>query len=202
MMNYPLTLSFKIISFGPQLRITDASGQEVMFVHQKALKLKEDVRVYRDSSKTQELYQIGADRVIDFSAQYNFRANGRELGSSKRDGMKSLWKVRYNVMDPTGTPTHQIGEDNPWIKMADAVAESIPVVGMFAGYFFNPSYTLGKLNGSPEAEPTPVLTVTKQPAFFESQFTIEKVGDIADEEEEIRLLLGVLMMTLLERRRG
>ena len=39
MLNYPLTLSFKIIAFNPQVRITDSAGYLVMYVKQKALAL-------------------------------------------------------------------------------------------------------------------------------------------------------------------
>ena len=39
MFNYPLTLSFKIIAFNPQVKITDAAGQTVLYIKQRALAL-------------------------------------------------------------------------------------------------------------------------------------------------------------------
>jgi putative transposase len=41
-MHYPLQLSFKIVAFAPQLKVTDASGATVCFVRQKMFKLSTD----------------------------------------------------------------------------------------------------------------------------------------------------------------
>lgn len=196
---YPLKMSFKIISFGPQIFVRDAGGREVFFVHQKAFKLKEDVGVYSDSSKSREMYRIKADRVIDFSARYHLTdsASGMELGSVKREGMRSIWKASYNIFGSGEQITHHIKEDNAWVKVMDAMLGEIPVLGIFSGYFFNPSYTV--FQSGPE---TPILHIKKLPAFFEGAFEIRKVNEPANESEETRLLLSVMMMTLLERMRG
>jgi len=196
---YPLTLGFKVLAFGPQISIRNASGTEVMYVHQKALKLKEDIHVYTDSKKTQTLFNIKADKIIDFSAKYTFtNANGMVVGSVKREGMRSIWKASYNVMDENGNVVGHIKEDNPWIKVADAVLNELPVVGLFTGYLFNPTYTLYR--GSDES--TPVLHLKKQPAFLEGKFTLEQHNPPQNTAEETRSLLAVLMMVLLERMRG
>lgn len=197
-MNYPLNMSFKVISWGPQVTVTDASGQEVMFVHMKALKLKEDVAIYRNSSKTQEIGRIRADRVIDFSARYRFidSNSGQEIGSVKREGMRSLWKASYNVLAPGSDQiTHHLKEDNPWVRVLNTVLMDVPLLGMFSGYFFNPSYTLFA-SGSE----TPIYTLVKQPAFFEGKFEVNMVGQAGN--DEARLLFSLIMITLLERMRG
>jgi len=51
-MNYPLQLSFKIVAFAPQLKVTDANGATVCFVRQKMFKLKEAVEVFTDEART------------------------------------------------------------------------------------------------------------------------------------------------------
>lgn len=45
------------------------------------------------------------------------------------------------------------------------------------------------------------MRITKQPAFFEGKFLIEKVGHVSP-REELNLFLSFLMLLLLERRRG
>ncbi len=40
MFGYPLNLSFKVIAFNPQVKITDSAGNTVLYVKQKALALK------------------------------------------------------------------------------------------------------------------------------------------------------------------
>jgi len=195
---YPLKMNFKIISFGPQIYVRDASGKDVFFVHQKALKLKEDVVVYSDSSKTNELFRMKADRIIDFSARYSFSdsKNSMALGSVKREGMRSLFKSSYNIFDGE-TVTHHLKEDNPWIKFLDALLGEVPILGMFTGYFLNPTYTLYRSGAE-----APTLHLKKLPAFLEGAFSIEKVGETSGENEEARLLLSLMMITLLERMRG
>lgn len=194
-MEYPLTLSFKIIAIARQLALRDAGGRLVCYVKQKAFKLKEAVTVFADEAQTTPLYTIAADRVIDFSAQYHFTdAHGRRLGSVKRQGMRSLWKARYEVLSAAGQPM-TIQEANPWTKVLDSVVGEVPVVGMFTGYLFHPAYVLSDAGGAP------LLRLEKQPAFLEGRFTVQKLGHLSGDVETVALL-SLVMVILLERRRG
>lgn len=197
MLNYPLQLTFKIAAFAPQIRVTDASGNLVFYVKQKLFKLKEAVGVFADEAQTQKLYEINADRVIDFSARYSFTdTQGQSLGAVKRQGMKSLFKAHFDVFqDGSDQPALTIQETNPWTKFFDALFSQIPIVGMFSGYVFHPVYEVARPDGAA------VMTLKKQPAFFEGKFTIEKQAEVSDDEER-RIMLSVLMMLLLERMRG
>jgi uncharacterized protein YxjI len=194
-MQYPLNLSFKVIALAPQVSVTDAAGQQLFYVKQKLFKLKEAVNVYADTAQTRLLYTIKADRILDFSAQYHFAdSGGAALGSVKRDGMRSLWRARYNIQNGTG-PDVTVREENPWIRVVDGIFDQIPLVGMFSGYFFHPAYLVADGQGRP------LMRLVKQPAFFEGKFTIEKLAPL-DPAAETRILLGLLMMVLLERSRG
>ncbi|MDA0246370.1 MAG: hypothetical protein OT477_23405 [Chloroflexi bacterium] len=194
-MQFPLTLSFKKIALSPQITVTDAQGQLLFYVKQKLFKLKEAVTVFADVEQTQPLYTISADRVIDFSARYQFNdTTGNPLGSIKRQGMKSIWKSHYEVYDGEQLVAH-IQEENAWIKVLDGLFNEIPIVGLFTGYLFNPTYLITRPDG------TLIVRLKKQPAFFESQFTIEEAEDI-NETAELRTVLAIIMMTLLERTRG
>lgn len=195
-MNYPLQLSFKLLALASQIYVRDANGQLIGYVKQKLFKFKEDINVFADEDQTQHLYNIKADRVIDFSARYNFTAsNGQPLGSIKRRGMRSILKANYEVYDERETQVYQIHEENAWIKVIDSLIGEIPILGMFSGYLFNPAYIVERMDGSQ------VARIAKQPAFFEGVFQLEPRSQIAP-EEEARVLLAVLTMTLLERSRG
>jgi uncharacterized protein YxjI len=194
-MEYPANFSFKIMALSPQLAVTDAGGNLVYYVKQKVFKLKEEVTVFSDREQTQPLYKINADRVIDFSARYHFSDTaGNALGSVKRQGMKSLWKARYDILDGEEIVMN-IAEENPWIKVADAMFGQIPLVGIASGYLFHPKYLISRADG------TPVLRLTKEPAFFEGKFRLDELADISEAEEQ-RAILSLLMMVLLERARG
>lgn len=195
-MNYPLQLSFKLLAIASQIYVRDANGNLLGYVKQKLFKFKEDINVFADEGQTQHLYNIKADRVIDFSAKYNFTAaNGQPLGSIKRRGMRSIFRAHYEVYDERDQQIYQIHEENGWIKVIDALVGELPVIGMFTGYLFNPAYIVERMDGSK------VARLAKQPAFFEGVFQLEPLTQIAA-EEEARVLLSVLTMTLLERARG
>ncbi|MCY7376676.1 MAG: hypothetical protein LH472_12015 [Pyrinomonadaceae bacterium] len=195
-MNYPLTLTFKLLALASQIYVRDANGNLVGYVKQKLLKLKEDINVFADENQTQLLFNIKADRVIDFAAQYNFTdSRGNLLGSIKRKGMRSLWRTHYLIFDAQNQQVLEINEESAWVKVIDALVGEIPVVGMFTGYVFNPAYIVSKTNSSP------VVRLQKQPAFFESKFQVTAQTPLSPAEENL-VFLGVLTMTLLERARG
>jgi hypothetical protein len=194
-MNYPLQVSFKILALARQLSVTDAGGNLVFYVKQKAFKLKESVTVFADASQTQPLYFINAARILDFSARYLFTdTGGASLGSVQRKGMKSIWKAHYDILDGEQV-TMTVREENAWTKVIDSVVGEIPIVGMFTGYMFHPAYLVSRPSGAV------VLRLEKKPAFLEGKFAVEKHAEL-DKTEETRALLSLIMMILLERGRG
>ena len=195
-MNFPLFFSFKLLALASQIYIRDSAGGSVGYVKQKLLKLKEEINVYSDDTQTSLLCTIKADRVIDFSARYNFTdANGNRLGSIKREGMRSIWRAHYDIADGMDREVMNIREENGWVKVFDSLFGELPIVGMFTGYLFNPSYIIYRSEG------TPIARLTKMPAFFEGKFQLDLLSSITP-DEETRLILSCLTMTLLERARG
>ena len=196
-MNFPIDFTFKLLAIASQIYIRDASGNLIGYVKQKLFKLKEDINIFADENQTQLLFNIKADRVIDFSAQYNFtNASGQFLGAIKRRGMRSIWKANYEISDQSGQQVLQINEESAWTKVFDALLGEVPVLGMFTGYLFNPAYIVSRMDN------TPVLRLQKQPAFFESKFQLTPQNQFAASGEETLVLLSSLAMTLLERSRG
>jgi uncharacterized protein YxjI len=194
-LSYPLTLSFKIVALAPQLSVKDANGNLVAYVKQKLFKLKEAVTVFADERQTQSMYTLNADRILDFSARYNFAdAQGNPIGSVKRRGMKSIWSAHYDIMDGDNV-IMSIKEANPWVKVVDAFLSEVPILGIFSGYILHPVYLVSREDG------TVVMRLEKQPAFFEGKFAVEKKMPLSEAEEK-RVLLSLIMMLLLERARG
>jgi uncharacterized protein YxjI len=194
-MEYPLELSFKIFALTPQISVTDASGRLVFYVKLKMFKLKELVTIFADEAQTQPIYHINADRIIDFSARYHFSdVYGTNLGSVKREGVRSLWKAHYDILDGE-TTLMTIREQDPWVRVADGCIGQIPIIGLISGFIFHPKYLVSR------ADETVVMRLEKQPSFFESKFIIKKEMDLM-EGDETRILLSLMMMILLERARG
>jgi uncharacterized protein YxjI len=194
-MQYPLQLSFKLLALAPQIYVRDSTGTVRMYVKQKLMKLKEQVVVFASESMTQELYHIRANKVIDWSAQYNFTTpDGTAIGAVRRKGMRSLWKAHYEIMNGDQL-AFNLREENPWAKVGDALFSEIPVLGIFAGYVFHPKYIVTRPDGQV------VMRASKQPAFMEGKYAIDKLAELTPEEEGVSAL-SILMLLLLERRRG
>lgn len=195
MLDYPLDLSFKIVTLGTRVRVTDAAGREVAYLRKKKFRLKEEVTVYTDEAQNRTLFRIKADRMLDFSANYSIRdGDGRLLGAVGRRGMRSLWRSSYSIVDANGSGIAEIREENPWIKVADRALESLPLGDALGGLFFNPAYLI-------ELRSKPVLRLRKRRAVLEGRFTLDKLAEIPENEEKI-LLASTLMMLIFERDRG
>ncbi|HEX7261730.1 MAG TPA: hypothetical protein VF258_07945 [Luteolibacter sp.] len=194
---YPLTLSFKVLALASQATVTDATGRTIIYTKQKLFKFREHLEIWTDASQGTRLAEIKANKVIDWSARYFFTdAQGGEIGSVGRRGWRSIWKAHYESFNPgDNTPDFSIHEENAWTKVADSFLSDLPIIGMFSGYLFHPSYLASRTDGSP------ALRMTKQPAFWEGRFKLEKLGDMTP-REELNLFLSFLMLVLLERRRG
>ena len=195
-MNFPIEFSFKILAIANQIYVSDAGGSLIGYVKQKLFKLREDINIFADEAQTQLKYNIKADRIIDFSARYTFTNDrGSVLGAIKREGMRSIWRARYQVFDTPGTQVLKISEEDPWVKIADALFGEIPILGFFTGYLFHPKYIITRMDDRE------VARLEKQAAFFEGKFQLTSLGHMSAEEEEL-ILLSFLMMALLERGRG
>lgn len=195
-LQYPLKLKFNITSLSNDFTATDASGNTIAYVRQKMFKLVDEINVFSSENMLEQLFTIKANKWIDFSAAYTFTNQlGIELGKVARKGWASLWKAHYESINTLGVSDYTIREEKAFIKVLDGLFSEIPIIGMLTGYVFNPSYIV--TNGNGQA----VLRLKKEASFFGRNFTIEKLADIPSKDDS-RLLLSLMMMILLERRRG
>ena len=194
--SYPLDFVFNLLAINPQFSVTDANGGSVAFIKQKAFKFKEDVSVFRDESQKDLLYKIKADKWLDWSASYKFTdSSGNSLGRVARKGAKSIFKAHYELFDENDQQDLLIKENSFMVRFLDALVGGIPIIGIFTGYFLNPSYNISRPDG------TVVALFSKKPSFVGRRFKVEKMNEF-EQGEEKRILLGLMMMVLLERSRG
>ena len=99
---------------GKEFYFDDPSGNVVFYAKMKAFKLKEDIRLYSDASKSAEILTIKARQIIDFSACYDVMdtASGQKVGAFKRRGLHSLVKDKWIIMDAADREIGEIGEDS------------------------------------------------------------------------------------------
>lgn len=195
-LQFPITFTFKIGTISNDFYASDAKGKVIAYVRQKLFKLVDHIEVYSDESRNKKLYDIKANKWIDFSATYTFYDDhNNKAGSVGRKGMRSLWKASYSIMDKNDNPIFEITEENVWIKVLDGLVEGIPVLNLLTGYFLNPSYLISDQKG------TQPYRIKKEPSLFGRRFIVNKLTNTT-EENEIAVLLGTMMMLVLERDRG
>ncbi|MGV3540288.1 MAG: hypothetical protein ACO1OQ_10780 [Rufibacter sp.] len=195
-LHFPLDFQFKVTTLANDFTVSDASGLTVCYVRQKMFKLVEEVNVFNNESRSEQLYTIKANKWIDFSAAYVFTdSNGRDIGRVARKGWASMWKAHYEVYDQNQQQDFTIREGSVWVRVGDALLSEIPLVNLLTGYFFNPSYHVTRPDG------TVVAILKKQKSFFGRKFTVTQESDL-DAAEQERIVLSLVMMILMERRRG
>lgn len=96
------------------LRIYNPQEQLVLYCQQKMFKLKEDIRVYADETKTRELLNIQARQIVDFSAYYDVIDSmyGTKIGGLRRRGFRSLVQDEWEVFDNQDKPIGILKEDS------------------------------------------------------------------------------------------
>lgn len=99
---------------GAKFHVYDRNDRLIGYSQQKAFKLKEDLRIFTDESKSQELLSINARSVIDFGAAYDVTdsATGRKIGALRRKGFTSILRDAWMVLDGNDHQVGAISEDS------------------------------------------------------------------------------------------
>lgn len=96
------------------MRIFTPQDQLVLFSQQKIFKLKEDIRVYADETKSRELLNIQARQIIDFSAYYDVIDSqySTKVGGLRRKGFRSIVQDEWEVFDQRENLIGSLKEDS------------------------------------------------------------------------------------------
>lgn len=94
--------------------IYDAQSQLIGYCRKKAFKLREDLQVYTNDSMQTTILSIKARNIIDFSATYDVTdpLTGERVGALRRQGLHSLARDRWLVLDPSDVEICVIEEDS------------------------------------------------------------------------------------------
>ena len=112
-------LKRQAIAMTGKFRFYAPSGNLVMFSEQKMFKLKEDIRVYADEEKTQEILLVQARQIIDFSAAYDVidATTNENVGTLRRKGLRSMLRDEWEVLTPAGQVIGLLFEDSVGLAM-------------------------------------------------------------------------------------
>ena len=112
-------LKRQAIAMTGKFRFYDPNGQLVLFSEQKMFKLREDIRVYSDESKSQEVLSIKARQIVDFSAAYDVvdATNNEHVGTLRRKGLRSMLRDEWEVLNADGQVIGLLFEDSMGLAM-------------------------------------------------------------------------------------
>ena len=102
------------IALTGKFRFYDPAGRLVLFSEQKMFRLKEDIRIYGDESKTQEVLSVKARQIMDFSAAYDVvdTQMNQKVGALRRKGWSSLVRDEWEVLDAGDNVIGKLFEDS------------------------------------------------------------------------------------------
>ncbi|MEM6750604.1 MAG: hypothetical protein AAGA57_00410 [Planctomycetota bacterium] len=110
------TLRRKVLKIlGARFHVYDPDGNLALYVKLKALKVREDIRLYADEEMTRELLRISTKSWIDFSGGYQvFDSETDEpLGTLQRKGLKSSFlRDEWLVLDAQGVELAKVVEES------------------------------------------------------------------------------------------
>jgi uncharacterized protein YxjI len=107
-------LKRQVFALTGKLRFYNPQEQLVVFVEQKMFRLREDIRLYADEAKSQEILLIQARNIIDFNAAYDVvdPIETRKIGTLRRKGWRSMVRDEWEVLDATDQVVGMLFEDS------------------------------------------------------------------------------------------
>ena len=101
---------------GEEFHIYSDESMRSMIGYSKmaALKLKEDIRVYSDESKSTELLIIKQKGILDLTGGFSIvdGQTGESLGTLRRKGMKSILRDSWILVDDKENVIGSLGEES------------------------------------------------------------------------------------------
>jgi len=112
-------LKRQVFALTGKLRFYNPQNELVLYVEQKMFRLREDIRVFSDESKAQELLLIQARNILDFSAAYDVidSGSGQKVGVLRRKGLRSMLRDEWEVLDAGDQPIGMLFEDSVGLAM-------------------------------------------------------------------------------------
>ena len=193
-LKFPFDIKFHVATLSNDFSVSDANNQPIFYVREKMFSWRDVIKVYHDSSKKEELYQLRSNKIIDFQQTFTIAdANGNTIGKARRKTFKSFWTATFHIYDANDNHLYTIKERSGFTRMMDGMVGEIPVLGFFSGYIFNPKYVLTDLNGKEYME------ASKEPSFFGRKF---KLNQFNSSEDDSLFVLSFMMMLISDRNRG
>jgi uncharacterized protein YxjI len=106
-------------------------GSPIVYIRQKKLATREDIRFLADEAETQELFRLKARSVLDIGgARYDVvAADGSPIGRLEHIFGKSLLRSTWRIVGADETEVGIAHERNVYLAIARRVIDFVPYVG-------------------------------------------------------------------------
>ena len=106
--------------FGNKFWFEDVDEKRYGFCEQKRFKLKEDIRIYVDESKSHEWLKIKQKQIVDAWGGYDIMDSqtGEHIGTVRRKFWASVLRTRWHLLDAAGNEIGMLIEDSMGYALA------------------------------------------------------------------------------------
>lgn len=110
----------KLFKFlGNAFHIYGEGGSLVAYAKQKAFRLREDIVLYTDESRSHPLVRLNAQQIIDFGVTFEVTLpDGGSLGAIRRKGFSSMLRDEWHILDHAGELVAKLKEDSGGAALA------------------------------------------------------------------------------------
>lgn len=134
-MNPKLIVEQKITAFVNKYAIyvadtTGAKAQLIAFAQQKRLTFKEKVLFYSDAEKTQPIFTLRAEKVLDVHGKYIVEdMQGNFIGQFRKEFKQSLLKSTWSILNSSDQPKLTVAENSLTLALFRRFAGLLPIIG-------------------------------------------------------------------------
>jgi uncharacterized protein YxjI len=101
-------------------------GRPILFVKQKKLKIKEDIRFRLSPDDEAHVFMIKSKTVFEFAGRHEvLDADGTVIGLLEKDFRRSLLRSHWHVRDATGAELLEAYEASMFVAIARRVADMV-----------------------------------------------------------------------------
>ncbi len=181
---------------GGVFHISDPYGRVVLYSEQKAFKLKEDIRIYSDERKTNELLTIKARQIVDFGATYDVvdPQTNSHVGALRRKGLKSMLRDEWLFLDPQGQEIGVIGEDRMILAILRRILGLVRLVS-YLSCLFPQKYTVSMWG-------QPVASFKQHFNPFVLKYTLDLSQDYEKRFDRRLAIAAGILLCAIERRQA
>jgi len=103
-----------VFAIGGAFRVLTPENKLLLYSRQKIFKLKEDIRVYNDLERHDEVLHLDAKQILDFSGAFDVidSKTGEKIGCLRRKGIHSMIRDKWEILDKNDNLFAYIEEDS------------------------------------------------------------------------------------------